>query len=714
MPAQGANSIIMKDCIDRIQPSHPLDEYATSLLEQVPKDLMAMDPSAFIYPNYPLMYLIAAKTSGESELDQYFSLYSKMGRHFPLFEGSVFWSLEKWKLYQEHPDLKDKSWGHLGIHDVFACLLNSYRVDRMEGPRIRAAAITRLYDMTGGPLDRSRVAEVLEHVLEAINKRYWSEISYPIPPLSLVKRELTLKSDVGKPPLTYVYPRSFYYKIWASCVHTYQEMPFTVFREWLKSFEHYLVEKDVDYDDVIDILVHLLITNNQLRNIFLTQMRLLFHKRSKEIQMRLRCLVQAVYSNKLDPALRKTLTTQIKELFESGLVEATPAWERFRLETMSPGSFREASVKLNEWFSTNSFTSENHDVFVGEHVDEINELAKKFFSYKGYQGRRASSVDQERLLILLWINQFRDLMIRDLVWQVLKHCKYVTERETIDTFNRYLVSTFSPADFANRRILFLAEALASGNSILTNLLKSLPVDYGRQAVKVREIASLFSVRKDDQIQLMQTENKPSSSTLAGLMRGKSHVIILEDIIGSGEQTKRNLSSVERELRKIGRRNVLVHYWYVFSSTKNVAKEIKERFPRVRTRGRPLEPYNNIFSVLRNYYGESERQEVQGILAKMCEELLCNGRSVKQAWGDNFSPFGYGGEHGGGLLMVSELNSHNNSLPILWRDGEVRQGDESTKFFALFPRGKAEEANLLFESIEDILDEFKAGFLYGHS
>jgi hypothetical protein len=673
---------ILEEIVDKyckeISPKYSLPEETLNEILEKGKMLL-IDPKIFIYPYFPLQSLKV------NDVSDYISLYSKINKYFLLFETAVFWSLEKAEFYYIQ-----------GIDDMWAFLSPLYKESYKESIRdsIRDKILISIYDAIERKLKKKNISDSLKLVVESINKNYWENIKYPIPPKYLIKQDLVWKLDIKEEsnisqPIIFAYPKSFFFKIWAISISPahYIQMPKQLFDEWLDLFEEYFIQERPCYDDIVkEILIPLFSSHSDWVNKLKERLTKLLRVRSIDSQVSLVGLIDALEIVEEE----KRIKNEIDPFLDEILIEGTPLWERNKMRTKEPSKKRDECWDLNHLFSTNFFSSDNYDVFLGERVNRIREMGERFCMY---EYRKTENPDDEAKLIALWINQFKRFALRDVVWKLLCNLKYYTTEEIKKIYKNYLTTYFNVEDIRGKKVLFLGEAGATSGILVTTFIKGLSSEYG--GISEDEIRLLVKLE----------ENEFDINLLNKLREGDfSDIVYLEDIIGSGTQARKNLNVLLNHLEKVGVNNVKIHYWYVCASSKSIVENIKKSYPTTVhiPDGYTLEKHNLKYVLDEYYLDPKEREEIKKILSKICKDLLTKNNPV--SWAEKF-PLGFGGEEGGELLVVFELNCPNNTIPIFWRDGFCDGED----FFALFPRGKLKEGdinNSRWENFKDIFEKFK--------
>jgi len=613
---------------------------------------------------------------GEKDFDKYFASYEKIPEYLSIFEYSVFWF--DWPKKEEDTIKRERK----GIADL---LINAIKgEDEKASEEIIGNIIRRTFWRYNFWEDHHHlgVLEELRKLIEEINENYWKlkingkSFSCPIPPIRIIDEELvwkiTIKIKKKKTPkeitITYAYPKSTLFVMWVksplvthySKLEVEEDIADSLNKRWLQLFlDKYLPQGSLNYQD-IDIILNAITFG---RGKVLEELKELIHKRSRsdEVQASLCRLIEVIHEiEERNP--EKGLIEEFLPKIEEDLIIGSPAWEKAKLLMKSEINKRSDVYHLNTQLRLGNLKYDeiNYDVFLAEKTYEIVKKAERFCNFMN----RKASKKKEATLIALWLNQFKRLILRDFVWDLLNNLKYFSSKDMLDTYDSFLKNHLG--NVSNEEVLFLMEKLGGPSSILDSFFRN-------KGLK----KSVIIVEKK------KFEKGSVTNIIDKLSENKSirNIIYIDDIIGTGKTTKAILNNLNSVIQEAKRDDIKIQFWAICASSKNILDQIINQFQNVEIVVQETLEKHNLEHVLNNEKYRDEESQLRRTLEKICSELV---EKDNPFWDDKMKKeycLGYGGKEGGELLVAFETNCPNNTLPIFWKDGEF----DGKPYFALFPR-----------------------------
>jgi len=472
---------------------------------------------------------------------------------------------------------------------------------------------------------------------------------------------------------------------------------------WFEIFRRGLIGNQFSLEGLKEIIRKFLVAQGDLKERFRASVNEWAQKREREYQYPVhliaRCLTMLFQENRIS----------IDELRDFELLEGTTAWNTQMIALVDSDEIKSAVCVFK--YDLHDANSRYFDYFFWKNDKEITALAHDFHTYQV----RPGEPDQWRNLIRCWIAQFEENCLVDVALDILRNVLYVSTQEVCHEFDDWVRRMELLQEFKEGKALIVYEPGSSVTSVLQRLrgkyfLKELQLtEHAFQCASLLHLAPEDLVPTDSElIAYLQKDHHKLKYFKKGESRWR-HIIYVEDNIGTGSQASEKMGALLKYLEKAGldRQRVNVKYWvHVVADAQGLGETLRNEGidPSMVESKIDLKESADIGNklvqidkLLQERYS-TERDELKSKLESICGSTLSNApvgwASDRRHW------LGYGGL---GLIVVFEHGTPNTTLPILWRDCT-----EPRKFFALFPRRKSAEQNIVWDDVDSILHCFNYG------
>lgn len=544
--------------------------------------------------------------------------------------------------------------------------------------------------------------EVIKNVIKEVSKSISSE-KFPPPPYSIIHNNIHCGETIQ-------FDRTLFF---VECLNSSQKANWA-FPElgdlWFEIFRYSLLSNQFSLQGLREVIRKFMSAQGDFKELFKAKVNKWAKKRKYEYQYPANLIFKSLMMLFQDKEPRRPIS--IDELKDFELLKGSPAWNIKKIIFADNNEIKRAVSMFKEGLFDAS--SKYFNYFFWENNNEILGDAHNFHDYMYRKGRP----DQWMNLIRCWVSQFENEYMMDLALDLLKNILFIKTEEVCKEFNDWIVQNNLLENLKEKKVLLVYEP---GSSVV-NVLNRLRGQYLRD-VKLTEHAfqcecTLNLIKKDGE--LVPTENKlveylkKDSHTWEYFTEGESKwtdIIYIEDNIGTGSQASEKIYALQKYIETAGLvlESVNLKYWsYVVAdrnglteklSTKGINPNVIEAKIDLQNPQETKNKLVNIDKLLQEKYHD-EKDELKKRLENICGSVLKNApiewATERKHW------LGYGGL---GLLLVFEHGTPNNSLPLLWRDSI-----EPKELFALFPRPKSTEQNIVWNDIDSVLEKFQGKYL----
>lgn len=544
--------------------------------------------------------------------------------------------------------------------------------------------------------------EVIKNVMKEVSGLMSSE-KFPPPPYSIIHNNIHCGAPIQ-------FDRTPFF---VECLNSSQKSNWA-FPElgdlWFEIFRYSLLGNQFSLQGLREVIRKFMSAQGDLKRLFKSTANKWAKKREYEYQYPVHFITRSLMVLSQEP--RRPIS--IDELKDFEFLEGCPAWSIKKIIFADNNEIKRAVSVFKEGLS--EANSKYFNYFFWENNKEIIRLANDFHSYTYREGRS----DQWMNLVTTWISQFEDKYMMDLALDILKNILFIKTEDVCKEFNDWIVRNNLLENLKEKKVLLVYEPDSSVVNVFNHLRGQYLKDVTLTEHAYRCECTLNLIKKDDG-ELVPTENKfieylkkDSSIWPSYFTKGESKwtdIIYIEDNIGTGGQASEKIHALRKYIKTAGldSESVNVKYWsYVVAdrnrlteklSTKGIDPNVIEAKIDLQNLIDTQNKLVYIDKLLQEKYPD-EKDELKEKLEKICSSILKNAPSKWST--DRKHWFGYGGL---GLLLVFEHGTPNNSIPILWRDSM-----DPVEFFALFPRGKSTEQDIVWKDVDSVLKKFQGRYL----